>query len=294
MIDLDQAATARRQKTRASADRPSQRRSGEHPDAPARALTRSTLTVRDAAAEGGGLDFEGYASVTARGYDMWDWYGPYTEVVDPGAFASSLLRADLDVPLVLAHDSLRRIARTTTGDLTLVEDETGLLCRAPGLDPLDADVAYIAPKIRKGHIDEMSFRFRILAGEWSPDWTEYHIHDVDIHRGDVAIVGYGANPYTSGQLRSVVDKINAGRELVAGDVSALSQALEYAAGVDQLVGDMRGALETYAAQHPDGGDVVDLAAATLDVVRARESEIRSELTRRGVAPKMTLLDLLAD
>jgi hypothetical protein len=42
----------------------------------------------------------------------------------------------------------------------------------------------------------MSFAFRIESGQWSPDYTEYRINRYDIHRGDVAIVGYGANPYT--------------------------------------------------------------------------------------------------
>src|SRR5438105_2874995 len=73
-----------------------------------------------------------------------------------------------------------------------IDDTEGLLVRAPSLDPEDVDVAYIAPKLRAGLVDEMSFRFRIDAGSWSPDWTEYHIEQYDIHRGDVAIVGYGA------------------------------------------------------------------------------------------------------
>jgi hypothetical protein len=63
-------------------------------------------------------------------------------------------------------------------------------------------VAYIAPKLRSGLIDEMSFAFRIESGQWSPDYTEYRINRYDIHRGDVAIVGYGANPYTAASLRT--------------------------------------------------------------------------------------------
>jgi phage head maturation protease len=51
------------------------------------------------------------------------------------------------VPLVIAHDQMRRIARTTNGTLTLSVDDTGLLVEAD-LDPADADVAYIAPKLR--------------------------------------------------------------------------------------------------------------------------------------------------
>jgi HK97 family phage prohead protease len=100
---------------------------------------------------------------------------------------------------------LRRIARTTNGTLTLAEDETGLRVEAT-LDPADADVAYIAPKLRAGLIDEMSFAFRITSGLWSPDYSEYRIDRFDLHRGDVAIVGFGANPATAGSgLRTAPD-----------------------------------------------------------------------------------------
>ncbi len=132
---------------------------------------------------------------------MWDMFGPYTELVSEGARADSLARADLDVPLVLGHDQLRRLARTTTGTLFLTEGANGLDVRAPALDPADYDVAYIAPKLRAGLVDEMSFAFRIESGQWSPDYTEYRINRYDIHRGDVAIVGYGANPNTGASLR---------------------------------------------------------------------------------------------
>lgn len=193
------AADDRASGYRAPADRPSQRRCAEALGA--RAVVLAPLTraeVRDAADGSGLLDFTGYASVVERGYEMWDMFGPYTEVVAADAFNETLARAGLDVPLVLGHDQLRRIARTTTGTLSLAMDETGLRVSAPKLDPADADVAYIAPKLRSGLIDEMSFAFRIDAGQWSPDYTEFRITKVDIHRGDVAIVGYGANPFTAG------------------------------------------------------------------------------------------------
>jgi HK97 family phage prohead protease len=195
------AAADRAQNVRQRADRPSQRRSGEQ--AGSRATVRAPLSgvqVRDAA-DGASLEFSGHASVYEQAYEMWDMFGPYTEIVTEGAGADSLARADLDVPFVLGHDQLRRMARTTTGTLTLTEDATGLSVYAPALDPNDYDVAYIAPKLRAGLVDEMSFAFRIEAGQWSPDYTEYRINRYDIHRGDVAIVGYGANPYTVGSLR---------------------------------------------------------------------------------------------
>lgn len=200
---LEAAAEARAAGVRAPADRPSERRCSELAgSAPIVRARAERIEVR-ASDEDGTLHFGGYASVYNRGYEMWDFYGPYTEDVMAGAGAASLARADLDVPLVLAHDSLRRIARTTNGTLELREDETGLAVDAPALDARDVDVAYIVPKLRSGLVDEMSFRFMITQGSWSPDWTEYHIESYDIHRGDVAIVGYGANPHTSGSgLRS--------------------------------------------------------------------------------------------
>lgn len=206
--DLEQriaaAAKERSGAVTARADRPSQRRCA--PDESARAWVSAPaarMQLREPEDGTGPLHFTGYATVYERGYEMWDWYGPYTEIVEAGAGEKTLARSDLDVPLVLQHSSLRRIARTLNGTLTLTEDDTGLLTDAPALDREDQDVAYIAPKLRAGLIDEMSFMFRITRGQWSPDYTEYRIQEFDLHRGDVAIVGYGANPFTSGAgLRS--------------------------------------------------------------------------------------------
>ncbi|WP_298557099.1 HK97 family phage prohead protease [Streptomyces luteogriseus] len=198
---LAAAAAERSQHIRQRADRPSQRRCAEH--AGARATVRAALSgvqVRESG-DAGTLEFVGRASVYEQAYEMWDMFGPYTEVVTEGAGSDSLARADLDVPLVLGHDQLRRLARTSTGTLFLTESADGLDVRAPALDPADYDVAYIAPKLRSGLVDEMSFAFRIESGQWSPDYTEYRINRYDIHRGDVAIVGYGANPYTGASMR---------------------------------------------------------------------------------------------
>lgn len=213
-----QAAEARAGQVRALADRPRQRRCAEDVASSARVAIRSQLVLRESST--GGLAFEGYASITERAYEMWDMFGPYDEIVSAGAFTDTLNRADLDVPLVLQHDQLRRIARTTAGSLLLAEDDQGLRVSAPELNPDDVDVAYITPKLRSGLIDEMSFAFRIDSGQWSPDYTEFRINRVDIHRGDVAIVGFGANPYTVADLveaarkapdetaRAVLDSLN--------------------------------------------------------------------------------------
>jgi len=210
---ISEAAQLRSAETAQRADRPRQRRMAEPAGSLARASAHlASVELREAATDGH-LTFDGIASATERGYEMWDFFGPYTEIISAGAFARTLARVDLDVPLVLGHDQMRRIARTLTGTLQLEEIDEGLHVLAPDLDPADADVAYAAPKLRAGLYDEMSFAFRIVRGQWSPDYTEYRIDEVDLHRGDVAIVGYGANPYTSAALRAAPEDFGRRRRL---------------------------------------------------------------------------------
>lgn len=200
MITLEEAAAKRAENMRARADRPQQRRSAEWSGSGSRVAFRAAMTVQRAAGESGRVGFLGIASATEQAYEMYDFFGPFTEIVSAGAFRDTLAQPDLDVPLVLGHDQMRRIARTTNGSLALRETDAGLEVSAPDLNVSDADVAYILPKLEAGLVDEMSFAFRIKAGQWSPDYTEYRINAVDIHRGDVSIVGFGANPHTSGSL----------------------------------------------------------------------------------------------
>ena len=210
--DQRAAALERGRQAPSRAARPSQRRCDSGPVGPqnrAFVPAQSRIEVRGLDTLDGPLVFDGFASVTGQFYEMWDMFGPYLEQVHVGSFAETLAQDGLDVPLVLDHVSSRRIARTGNASSPLLLDEvvtgdhTGLHVLAPNLDRSDPDTAYIAPKLRSGLIDEMSFRFMITSGRWSDDWFEYHIHAVDIHRGDVAIVGYGANPLTAGSgLRS--------------------------------------------------------------------------------------------
>jgi phage head maturation protease len=196
------AAADRSGQVRTRADRPSQRRSASEPTSAPRAGVRATITLDErVAGSSSTVDFVGVASVYERGYEMWDAFGPYSEVVTAGA-AQDLGMANLDVPLVLEHESLRRIARTTNGSLDLSQNDSGLNVHAPALDMGDADVAYIVPKMRSKLIDEMSFKFLITDGMWSPEYTEYRINGFSINRGDVAIVGYGASPWTSAAVRT--------------------------------------------------------------------------------------------
>lgn len=232
ILSRAEAAAQRQLKYRSVGDMPQKRSAPEQSGAPRlwTPAVRSSCTVERAAAgskNSTSVRFEGFASVTGAAYRMWDYYGEYDELVEVGAFEQTLAQTDLDVPLVLDHVSSRRLARTgnASSPLELAEitdgDTTGLRSIAPTMQLSDPDVAYIVPKLDSELIDEMSFRFTIEAGRWNDEFTQYTIQRVNIHRGDVSIVGYGASPHTAGSgLRDQVDP--ADRQLalarsVAGD-----------------------------------------------------------------------------
>lgn len=136
----------------------------------------------------------GYASVTDRGYEMWDVFGPYEEKVASGAFDWTLSR-DPDVNFVVNHGGLS-MARTGSNSLKLRADMTGLNTQAL-VNPQRSDVADLLHAIGDGDITEMSFKFRIDSAEWSEDFSAFVIKRVDLDRGDVSAVNFGASPHTS-------------------------------------------------------------------------------------------------
>lgn len=223
------AATARRNGTGAPADRPRQRRCLERVGSPAvaRAMMHG-VEVREQQAEGdtaASLHFRGYASVTETPYDMWDFWGPYIETIASTAFDQTLADG-ADVAFLLNHGGMT-LARTSSGTLTLAADDTGLLTDAD-LDPQNSVVRDLMSGVRRGDLSEMSFAFRIVRGSWSPDYTAYRIEQVDMDRGDVSVVNYGANSDTF----LIGDDQATGEEV---DVDALDddQALALAGRLEQ-------------------------------------------------------------
>jgi hypothetical protein len=88
-----EAATQRAQGVRQATDRPSQRRQSAEPTS--LAVVRAALECREARAETMANGAEGvrlglYASVTDTPYEMYDFFGPYTEIVAAGAFDDTL------------------------------------------------------------------------------------------------------------------------------------------------------------------------------------------------------------
>ena len=77
------------------------------------------------------------------------------------------------------------------------------------------DVQDMARAINDGLIDEMSFAFMIDEGKWDDSFEVFRLMEVDINRGDVSAVNYGANPYTSIGAREQ-DFMRMAREIPAG------------------------------------------------------------------------------
>lgn len=163
----------------------------------------------------------GYASVAERGYPMWDAFGEYTEIVDRTAFDQTL-EASPDVAFLVNHKGVT-MARTSNGTLTLSADERGLMSEAL-LNPKRQDVTDLVLAIEDGDITEMSFAFTIDEGEWSEDFETFRIKRVNLDRGDVSAVNYGANPYTNIAARSG-ELLRELQQLPAGAARAAMQRL---------------------------------------------------------------------
>jgi HK97 family phage prohead protease len=160
----------------------------------------SDIEVREAA-DSDSLTFSGYATVFNADYTVHDSFGEFTERIAPGAFTRTLSE-NPDVILNINHAGLP-LARTKSGTLKLSQDKVGLRVSAE-LDRSDPDVQAILPKMRRGDLDEMSFAFRVNSQEWSSDYTDRTITEVNLSRGDVSIVSFGANPTTVAALRAAL------------------------------------------------------------------------------------------
>ena len=194
-------------------------------DAPERrAIAAASFELRG---KGDGLTLTGYASVFGNGYEVLGGppYG-WTERVDPGAFDVTLA-AKPDLHLLINHEGMP-LARTKSGTLQLSTDSKGLLVEA-SLDRRDPDVQRLETKMERGDMDEMSFAFRVKADQWSDDDTERTLTEVSLHKGDVSVVNFGANPATSAQLNSAADALEV---LAALDPEAAMAELRSGDGVD--------------------------------------------------------------
>ena len=219
------------------------------------------------------VELRGYASTFEQPYDMYDMWGQYSEVISRGAFGKTLAESP-KVQLLVNHGGLS-LAQTTSGTLRLAEDEQGLHVEAD-LNPTRSDARDLIEALRDGAVDEMSFAFRVVRQQWSPDYDERRIDEVSLNRGDVSVVNLGANPSTSVAMRSqqarqlarVMAKLRDSRALDAPDLNMLTQALGWFSAIDMIVDEAQEQLAAYAGvPNPDADDVQENASKVLTLLR---------------------------
>lgn len=159
------------------------------------------------------LVLRGYAS-TFQPYEMYG--GPtngdgWIEQLDRRAFDETL-RDKPDVMLLINHDGAP-LARTKSGTLKLSVDNQGLLSEAR-LDRSNPRVQELESAMRRGDMDEMSFAFRVKGQKWeaapgfeNDQYSLRKITAVNLHKGDVSVVNFGANPTTHAEMKSVSDAL---------------------------------------------------------------------------------------
>lgn len=189
-------------------------------------------------------ELEGYASAYDHLYEMQDWYGPYEEQVCAGAGAKTLSE-NPDVVLVFNHAGMP-MARTKAGNLDLSEDPHGLHMRAPELNGQLSIVRDIVLGVEDKVLDEMSFAFRVMKQQWSPDYSQRDILEYSLHRGDVSVVTYGANPATSVDLRG--ENLDRALATLSGDDLRHAHERLSARLVDEATKTQRHPLSLYEAE----------------------------------------------
>lgn len=171
----------------------------------------------------GGLTFKGYASTTETEYPVFGGTFPgWMETMAAGSFKKTL-RENADVAFLINHDGMT-LARTKSGTMSLREDKQGLAVTA-SLDPRQNVVNDLFVASERGDIDEMSFAFRVTRDEWLDaegnlsneyEGVKRRITEVNLNKGDVSAVNYGANDTTSGGFREIemaLAELRDGRDL---------------------------------------------------------------------------------
>jgi uncharacterized protein len=157
---------------------------------------RSLVKPVETRADGGITTVIGYAAIFGEEANIGGWF---TEVVARGAFAKTLLTAD--VRAYFAHDTGRVLGRISAGTLRLKEDDKGL---AVEIDlPDTSDGRDVRTLIDRGDITGMSFGFGVLRQEWDEtvDPPKRTVLEIDLR--EVSIVSEPAYDGTSIALRSL-------------------------------------------------------------------------------------------
>jgi len=123
---------------------------------------------------------------------------PFTEVLAPGAFRSTLAQVkagEHDVLAFTEHDRRNLLGRVSAGNLKLTEDDRGLRFTLELPDTqLGRDTREL---VQRGILKGMSFSFSVVKDSWAGDGGHGRrtVHDLTLF--EVSLVGSPAYPSTS-------------------------------------------------------------------------------------------------
>lgn len=139
----------------------------------------------------------GYAAVfNSLSQDL----GGFVEKIAPGAFAGA---GQSDVRALFNHDPSMVLGRSTSGTLTVAEDEIGLRIRITPPDTQYArDVMHL---IDRGDVSQMSFGFRALKDDWANENGQTVRTLILAELLDVSPVTFPAYTATNVQMRDMMN-----------------------------------------------------------------------------------------
>ena len=179
----------------------------------------------------GSWNLRGYATVYDVGYPVAGGpdAGGWIETIERGATAKSI-KDGADCRLLYDHDGLV-LARTgrdgNAGTMRLVSDDLGMMVDAD-LDPASPYAQSVRSAVTRGDCDQMSFAFRVTRQEWSEDYTERRIKEVQLF--DASLVTFPASESTVAQMNASTPdtearELDADAEAGEGDTVAQIRAL---------------------------------------------------------------------
>jgi len=154
------------------------------------------LEIRSGDGGNGENKTEGYAAVFNSDTSIG---GYWIERFAPGAFSKSL--RENDVVALNSHETARVVGRTSSGTLTLREDDKGLAFENTLPDTTDGrDLAVL---IKRGDVAGMSFAFRATKEQWdeTTDPPTRTILEARIY--EITYTAFPAYPSTEVGLRSL-------------------------------------------------------------------------------------------
>lgn len=140
----------------------------------------------------------GYASITDVAYELHDMWGPFYEIISTGSFektVQALADDRSETTLKIQHAGLGLAITRGDSGLLVIEDEQGLGF-AGMVDTRQHDASDLVRKLETNMISgQTSMAGWIYSWHWDDSYTILTVGEWDLHRGDVAAVAAGANPW---------------------------------------------------------------------------------------------------